>query len=61
MSAWSDDACRGYVLSAMLAAGINRSVMNKVLASLEFQLSTLSVEEAAALGGGGREDHTRAG
>ena len=58
MSAWSDDACRGYVLSAMLAAGVNRSVINKVLASLDFQLSALSVEEAAALAGGGRrEDH----
>lgn len=46
---WSNEACKGYFLQAARVAGIDQSVIQKILRAYKEVFETLTVDEAAAI------------
>lgn len=46
VSIWSNEACRGYCISAMKAAGFTREQISKVVEELPAAFDNISVEDA---------------
>lgn len=49
MDEWNNNACEGYAILAMQAAGLDRQTVRRVLNEMRGYFDSVSVDEAAAV------------